>query len=143
LDAQVKVCRQKELDYNGVANECKKRITELHDKISILNSDKEVIATQKNSLFALAAARLDEINGKKEEVKAAESKLSECEQRANSASSEQTSLNNRVTELEASNSELEHRILEKDAQIQTLTDQLAAAAATNAAATNADPVESA
>lgn len=36
-----------QLDYNGVANECKKRITELHDKISILNSDKEVIATQK------------------------------------------------------------------------------------------------
>jgi len=50
LENKVRICNQKEVDFAGVAAECKKRVTELHDKISILTSDKEVLATQKNSL---------------------------------------------------------------------------------------------
>ncbi|XP_063674433.1 uncharacterized protein LOC134811517 [Bolinopsis microptera] len=127
LDAQVKVCRQKELDYNGVATECKKRITELHDKISILNSDKEVIATQKFSLSSLADARLNQINEANRNTAEVNEKLTECESREGTASEEKAELSGRIQELVTTNQELQEQNQEMVAKIQTLTEQLAAA----------------
>jgi len=127
LDAQVKVCHQKELDYNGVATECKKRITELHDKISILNSDKEVIATQKHSLFSLANARLEETNEAKRINTEVNEKLSECVSKEGAVSEEKEELSGRIEELVSTNQALQEQNQEMDAKIQTLTSELAAA----------------
>lgn len=102
-DGQLQVLQQKESDFNSVAEECKKRVQELHDKISVLTSDKEVISTQKNSLFSLASARLESANELERKLKDAEAAKDKCTKEKEGPAKE-------IADLKAGKAELEQKL---------------------------------
>jgi len=147
LDAKVRICEQKELDFNGVATECKKRVSELHDKVSILTSDKEVITTQKNSLFELAQARQKEVEEWKTKNREMQTELESVEFEKRQLEDRQRDEEQTTHQLQEENQRLQEQVIQLQVQLTHLQETAHNAPVENTPVENAPvanaPVENA
>jgi len=144
LENKVRICNQKEVDFAGVAAECKKRVTELHDKISILTSDKEVLATQKNSLQEWSKhniAQVDEFKAKANLLQGENDKLKA--ESAESTKVEAAKLTEALAQIEQAKSGSASTIADLEAELQTAKDKILLLEANAGAAELAKPEDNA
>lgn len=140
LENKVRICNQKEVDFAGVAAECKKRVTELHDKISILTSDKEVLATQKNSLQEWSKHNQEQIKEFQNKATALQEENDKLKAAQDSATKDQEAkLSEALAQVETVKSEQAGRIAELETSLEAAQEKITLLEANEAAAELAKP----